>query len=71
MNRCRQLKNSFLEMGKISHYAPGGIFKMILRPVASFSQSMSPFRATATHFMPKTKKIKILKTSQITKTLIT
>ena len=27
---------------------------MILRLVASFSQSMSSFRATATHFMPET-----------------
>ena len=43
---------------------PGRHFKMILRPVASFSQSMSPFQATATHFMPKTKIFKILKTSQ-------
>ena len=29
-------------------------FKMILRLVAPFSQSMSSFGATATHFMPET-----------------
>ena len=29
-------------------------FKMILSPVASFSQSFSPFELTATHFGPKT-----------------
>ena len=33
---------------------PGRHFKMILRLVASFSQSISSFRATATHFIPKT-----------------
>ena len=33
---------------------PGTYFKMIPGPVAPFSQSMSPWRATATHFVPKT-----------------
>ena len=33
---------------------PGRHFKMILRLVASFSQSISSFRATATHFIPET-----------------
>ena len=32
---------------------PGRHFKIILRLVAPFSQSMSPWRATATHFVPK------------------
>ena len=33
---------------------PGTYFIMILDPVAPFSQSMSPWRATATHFGPET-----------------
>ena len=33
---------------------PGTYFKMILGPVAPFSQSMSPWRATATHFVTTT-----------------
>ncbi len=35
---------------------------MILRPVAPFSQSMSPWRAMATHFVPKTINISTSKT---------
>ena len=33
---------------------PGRYLKTFLEPTASFSQSMGPFRATATPFMPKT-----------------
>ena len=45
---------------------PGRYLKMILRPVASFSQSMSPWRATATHFMPEMTSFFRTCTSQIT-----
>ena len=38
----------------ISILGPGTYFIMILDPVAPFSQSMSPWRAMATHFGPKT-----------------
>ena len=44
---------AFFEFFMVSR-RPGRHFKMILRLVASFSQSMSSFRATATHFMPET-----------------
>ena len=36
------------------NFRPGPYFIMILDPVAPFSQSMSPWRAMATHFGPKT-----------------
>ena len=39
--------------------------KMIPRLVASFSESMSSFRATATHFIPKTMIFAILPTLKI------
>ena len=42
---------------------PGRHLKMIPRLVASFSQSMSPLRATATHFVPKTIDINMSRTS--------
>ena len=35
-------------------WIPGTYFIMILDPVAPFSQSMSPWRATAIHFGPET-----------------
>ena len=38
----------------ISILGPGTYFIMILDPVASFSQSFSPFELTATHFGPET-----------------
>ena len=37
---------------------------MIVRPVAPFSQSMSPWRATATHFVPKTTIFNMFETSR-------
>ena len=38
----------------ISILGPGTYFITILDPVASFSQSFSPFELTATHFGPQT-----------------
>ena len=47
------LKSDFFNIFN-SILVPGTYFKMILGPVAPFSQSMSPWRATATHFVSKT-----------------
>ena len=46
----------FFDIFYIKNSIPGSktYLKMILRLVAPFSQSMSSFRATATHFMPET-----------------
>ena len=45
---------------------PGRYLKTFLEPVASFSQSMSPFRAMATPFMPEITKYHRTPISRIT-----